>query len=277
MSSNGAAQVDLEAYLARIGYDGPRAATLDTLTALQALHPAAITFEAIDVLLDRGVDLTPAAIDAKLIGAGRGGYCFEQNNLFRRALLALGFEVESLIARVLWMAGPDTPPRPRSHMALCVSIDGTSWLADVGFGSCVLTAPLLFDSAGPQVTTHDTFRLRSVERELRLELRLGDAWQAVYQLSREPQAMIDYEPANWFTSTHPTSYFRRDLVVARTTPQARYTLANNRLSVRRPDGSTERRSLTADELERVLADVFALPVEAAWRPVLERAVAHGVG
>ena len=67
--------IDLDAYLARIGYDGPRTPTLETLRALHALHPAAIPFEAIDVLLDRGIDLDPAVVDAKLIGAGRGGYC----------------------------------------------------------------------------------------------------------------------------------------------------------------------------------------------------------
>jgi len=63
--------VDLDAYFARIGYDGPRAPTIDVLRALHALHPAAIPFEAIDVLLGRGVDLSPQAVDAKLIGARR--------------------------------------------------------------------------------------------------------------------------------------------------------------------------------------------------------------
>ena len=53
--------VDLVAYCARIGYDGPLTPSLETLRALQELHPAAIAFEAIDVLLDRGVDIAPAA------------------------------------------------------------------------------------------------------------------------------------------------------------------------------------------------------------------------
>ena len=79
----------------------PRA-DLDTLRALTELHPAAIPFEAIDVFLRRPVDLSPAAIQAKLIDGGRGGYCFEQNGLLKRVLGALGFAVEGLIgARVL--------------------------------------------------------------------------------------------------------------------------------------------------------------------------------
>src|SRR5262249_40301695 len=43
--------VDLESYFARIGYAGPRTASLDTLSALHALHPAAIAFENLDPLL----------------------------------------------------------------------------------------------------------------------------------------------------------------------------------------------------------------------------------
>ena len=90
--------IDLAAYCARIGYSGPLMPTLVTLRALQELHPAAIPFEAIDVLLGRGVDISPQAVDAKLIGRRRGGYCYEQNGLFKRVLQAIGFEVEGLIA-----------------------------------------------------------------------------------------------------------------------------------------------------------------------------------
>ncbi len=64
---------DLSAYFARIGHDGPTDPSLETLRALHALHPAAIPFEAIDVLLGRGVDISPDAVDAKLIHARRGG------------------------------------------------------------------------------------------------------------------------------------------------------------------------------------------------------------
>ena len=50
--------IDLAAYCARIGYSGPRSPTIETLRALHALHPAAIPFENIDVLLGRPIDLS---------------------------------------------------------------------------------------------------------------------------------------------------------------------------------------------------------------------------
>jgi N-hydroxyarylamine O-acetyltransferase len=227
-------EVDLDAYCARIGYQGPRAPTIETLRALHEFHPDAIVFENIDVLLNRGIDIAPAAVDAKLIAGGRGGYCYEHNSLFKRVLAALGFQVEGLVARVRWMAPPEAPPRPRTHMALRVTINGEPWLADVGFGNLVPTSPLRFNCTQPQATQHEAFRLRPLGKEVLLEARLGEDWSPVYELSREAQLDVDYTLPNWFTSTHPSSHFRHNLMVARTTPRARYSLLNNRLTVRTP-------------------------------------------
>jgi N-hydroxyarylamine O-acetyltransferase len=263
--------VDLAAYCTRVGYEGPLTPTIETLRALQELHPAAIPFEAIDVLLDRGVDIAPEAVDAKLIGRRRGGYCYEQNGLFKRVLQAIGFEVEGLIARVNWNAPADAPLRPPSHMALRVTIGGEPWLADVGFGSCVPTAPLRLDSREPQPTAHETFRMVSDAGELQLQALIAGSWAPVYRLLPGPLLDTDYQLANWYTATHPDSHFRHRLIVTRTTPEARHVLLGGRLTVRASDGATERRHLSADEIEQELAERFLLPVDPAWRPAIERA------
>jgi len=265
--------VDLDAYCARIGYAGPRDPTLATLRALHGLHPAAIPFEAIDVLLGRSVDIAPTAVDGKLIEARRGGYCFEHNSLLMRALTAMGFAVEGLSARVRWMRPANAPPMPRTHMALRVTVDGEPWLADVGFGGCVPTAPLRLNTEAPQPTDHETFRVRRQGGSLVVEAERGGEWLALYEVLPEPQLAIDYELANWFTATHPNSPFRRNLVVTRVTPQARHALLDNRLTVRTPDGKVEQRTLDAAGLEQALAEIFGLPVEAGWRPVIDKAVA----
>ena len=46
---------------------------------------------------------------------------------------------------------------------------------------------------------------------------------------------------------------------------ARHVLAGRRLTVRAPDGTIERRMLTADEIERELAERFTLPVAPEWQ------------
>ncbi|HEX3886231.1 MAG TPA: arylamine N-acetyltransferase [Phenylobacterium sp.] len=98
---------DLKRYFERVGYRGPRAMTSEVLQELHIRHVEAIPFEAIDVLLGRPIDLKLDALIAKLVHGARGGYCFEQNLLFRGVLLALGFDVESLIARSRWGRAPE--------------------------------------------------------------------------------------------------------------------------------------------------------------------------
>ena len=63
----------LPRYLARIGYAGPVAPTMELLAALQAAHIAAIPFEGIDALTGAGDDIGADAVDAKLMGLRRGG------------------------------------------------------------------------------------------------------------------------------------------------------------------------------------------------------------
>jgi N-hydroxyarylamine O-acetyltransferase len=272
--------VDLDAYFARIGYDGPRDPTLGVLKAICQKHPDAIPFENLDVLLGRGISIVPADIDAKLLSAGRGGYCFEQNGLLKRVLKALGFEVQSLMARVWWMKPPEAPTRARSHMILKVTIDGRDWLADAGFGGCVLTAPLDLFSDEVQATPNGAFRIEPAAPEMggeRLVLAdLSGKWAPLYQVALGPWDDVDYEPANFFTYTHPSSHFTWSMTVGRTTPTARYALKNNRLTHRDATGAlVEQRDLSVDELEAVLRDVIGLPVEPDWRPVLEKVVGWG--
>jgi N-hydroxyarylamine O-acetyltransferase len=254
---------DLERYFARIGYAGSPRPDLATLRALTELHPAAIPFEAVDVFLGRPVDISPRAVRAKLLDGGRGGYCFEQNGLLGRVLGALGFEVEGLIGRVLWMRPQDAPPLPLTHMALRVTIDGERWLADVGFGSCVAGAPLRLDAGdAEQPTRHETFRLTRSGAWTVLEARLPDGWHPLYRLSPEPALAADYVAANWYTSTHPESGFRRELRVAVTTPQRRTTLLNDRLTVRHAGGGMERGFLDSGAIAQALVSTFGLRLDA---------------
>ncbi len=111
----GTGMVDLDAYFARIGYAGPRIATRATLDRIHALHAAAIPFENLDPLLGRPVPLELDALQRKLVRSRRGGYCFEQNTLFKAVLEELGFSVTSLAARVLWMTPPGGAPNARAH------------------------------------------------------------------------------------------------------------------------------------------------------------------
>ena len=252
--------IDLDAYLARIGYSGPREPTLAVLRALHALHPAAIPFENLDPLMGRPPALALDTLQAKLVTGGRGGYCYEQNGLFKAALEALGFQVTGFAARVRWGAAEGAPLRPRTHMTLRVDLPEGPYLADVGFGGLVLTGPLRLDSRDAQSTPHERFRLAPLDGGvLELQAELGQDWRSLYRFDMTPHMAADYEPLNWFSGTHPSSPFTFSLMAARSGPHGRLALSNTRFTVRRPGQAPAERTLASmDELKAVLREDFGL-------------------
>jgi N-hydroxyarylamine O-acetyltransferase len=254
--------IDVEAYCARIGYDGPRSATLDTLRELHRLHPQAIPFENLDPLLGRPVKLDLPSLERKLVEGGRGGYCFEQNLLFGNVLRAIGFSVKEGTARVRWNV-PEGIHTPRVHAVLFVEAAGERYLADVGFGGNVLTAPLRLDSRDEQATPHEPFRFVEEDGRLREEAKIGGVWTPLYAFDFSETHPSDYEMGSWFTSAHPGSVFVNGLMGARCEPGRRYALRNNQLAVHTINGSTEKKTLaSAGELRDALAGLFKLRLDA---------------
>ncbi len=256
------AVIDLDAYLARIGYTGSRAPTHATLNALSAAHVQTIPFENIDVLLGRPIELELAALERKLVHERRGGYCFEQNTLFLAVLDQMGFTVRPLSARVRYQRPRDFTPA-RTHMFLRVELD-EPYLADVGVGAMSLTSALRLAETGEQTTPHEPRRLLREGGLIYHQVRFGDAWQDVNEITLEEMPVIDRVVANWYTSTHPSSHFKNRLLVARAAPDGgRIGLANRELSIRARDGVATHRTLGSnEELIEVLAEYFGIELPA---------------
>ena len=228
--------MNLDAYFARIGYDGPRTPTRATLDGISRAHASAIPFENLDVLLGRRIELAPEALFDKLVTRRRGGYCFEQNGLLLEVLGRLGFEVAPLSARIRIDRPRDTTPS-RTHVFLRVEIDGESFVTDVGVGSLSLTQSLRLGTEEEQATPHEPRRIVREGGRLFHQVKLGEAWSDVYEFTLEEMPLIDRELANWFTSTHPDSHFRNRLIVARADGDgARLTLLNGELKRRDRQG-----------------------------------------
>ncbi len=259
---------NLDAYFARIGYAGPRDASVETLRALHRAQATRIPFENLDALLRRHVPLDPLSRNGKLVGAMRGGYCFEHNALLAEALRALGFKVTGLIARVRWMTPPEDAT-PRSHMILKVETDEGPHIADTGFGAATLPVPLRFVGDEAQKTPLEPFRLATRDDGYEMQALLGEDWTPLYRFTMEPQAPVDYEAANWYTSTHPHSLFTNHLVICRPDEGVRYALMNDRLTVRPLGGEPETRRLgDVDALVAALRDLFLIEVSAEDRAAL---------
>jgi len=253
-----------DAWLERIGYRGARAPVLETLRGVIAAHSSAISYESIDVLLDRPPKLDLASLQRKMIAHERGGYCFEQNMLFRGGLRSLGFDVTGLQARVVRGLAIDAP-RPMLHMVLQVNLPEGPFLADVGFGNLAPTAPLALSPDLEQDTPHEIMRFIRMGDELTLQSRLGDRWEHIYRVVPLPRVDAEYEICNWFTASHPDSPHRSNLIAARPGPgRTRITLFNARLNVRHATGEVERRTLNDKaEYHDVLAETFGLALSDA--------------
>ncbi|OYW88560.1 MAG: hypothetical protein B7Z20_02240 [Sphingobium sp. 32-64-5] len=243
------ASFDLPAYLHRIGLDAAPPVTVAGLAHLVRAHRMAIPFENLDILLGRGVSLAPQAIFDKLVSGRRGGYCFEQNALFHRALLAMGFAGRPLMGRVWLGVEPGTVP-PRTHQLELVTLDGRPWIADAGFGGS-LTPPLpLAEGEGPAGPDGVRFRLR-VDRDHGWTLeRLGvpsfmevdpaeaARWQAQYSFSMDTAFPVDLEMGNHWTATRPATRFTSGIMVHRITGDGYASLVGNRLKRRDAQGES---------------------------------------
>lgn len=255
------APLSLDAYLHRLGFEGEPRADLATLEVLHALQPAAIAFENLSTLSGKPVSLEIGDIEAKLVRAGRGGYCFEQNTLFAAALERCGFAVRALAARVVWNR-EGAPALPRTHMLLDVDTPAGRRLCDVGFGGLTMTAPLELTPGVAQRADDTVFRLVDLGAVYELQARVDERWKPMYRFDLQPQLAVDFEMMNHFVGTHPSSHFRTRLVAGRVTAAGRYGLANNRFTFYGRDGSREeRRAGSVAELHALLVGELGIAVD----------------
>lgn len=210
---------NLDLYLSRIGYTGDLTVNWNTLNAIAFAHATSIPFENLDVLAGIPISLELDQVYDKLVTRKRGGYCFEQNNLLGWALGEVGFVVQYLSARV-WYNITDGQTPPRTHVFLRVELDGVPWLVDCGVGGSTPTSPMRLDRIGmDQELPFETRRIAALESKLvptfMHQIRHEDHWRNVYEFTGETMPKIDQEMGNWWTSQHPESKFRKNLIVAK--------------------------------------------------------------
>ncbi len=261
--------LDLDAYLARIGWTGDRrpAPTVETLRAVHRAHLTSIPFENLEPLLGSAPSLALPDLEAKLVRGRRGGYCYEHNTLLTAALTALGFGVTGLSGRVRVGAAPGAV-RPRTHMLLLVEMPGEErrYVADVGFGSIgslLEAVPLVADTE-----FHDGTRRHRYVREPYpggledlwvFQAFLDGSWQDQYAFTREPCHPSDYEVINWHVATNPRSPFQHSLYVQRTTLDRHLSLSGRTLVETGSDGTRKERQLAdSDEVLGIVAANFGI-------------------
>ena len=248
------AQVD--AYLDRIGADHPAWPTIDVLRELQLRHLKTVPFENLSIHLGEEIVLEEKRLFDKIVGARRGGFCYELNGAFGALLAALGFDVTLLAARVY--GAERRLGVPYDHLALRVrTVDGGDWLVDVGFGAHS-HYPLAFGERGEQPDPGGAFRVieagadaagaRGGRGPAYGDLDVLRDGTPQYRRETRPRTLGDFTVGAWWNTTSPVSYFVRSLVCSRVTEDGgRITLSGRRVTVTAPDGRKEVSDLASDE------------------------------
>jgi N-hydroxyarylamine O-acetyltransferase len=215
--------MNLDAYLARIGLSERPKPDAEGLFALQRAQRLHIPFESIDIHLGRGISVDPDAVFDKLVTRRRGGYCFEQNQLLGRALSALGFETRPVLGRV-WLFKPESAP-PRTHTLQLVTINGTDWIADAGFGASYCPPMELtpdVDVTGPDGGVHRL--VHDAEYGWMLERMGSTAFQSQFSFTTDRIVDTDLTMSNHWSCTWPTARFVQHVVANICLPQGSASL-----------------------------------------------------
>ena len=257
---------DLNKYFDRIGWYPNGEDPCEQLTTLHMRHMISIPFENLDAYLNKSVSLAPDDIYEKIVLKKRGGYCFETNALLRLALDAMGFEVKSCSARV-YREG--TGYSGYLHRLEIVSIEKQRYLLDVGFGGTCFFTPVLLEEGLIQKQLLNTYRIvRSDQVNFTVQYVKNGEFSDMLGFNDRPAVNEDFEISNYFTSSHPRSFFSGNIVCVIATENGRHSLLNNTLTILE-NGDSKKIAVTKDNLSNILKAYFNLEDEGITQRLLD--------
>lgn len=111
--------MDVDKYLNKLEYRGPKTPTIKVLKELHFLHVTHIPFDTLNIFGGPEKILDLEVIYDMFVNKNRGGFCYELNGLFYWLLKKLGFNVHMLNARA-FQPEKDEFLSDFDHMALMV-------------------------------------------------------------------------------------------------------------------------------------------------------------
>ena len=244
--------MNLADYLRRIGYDGPTRPELATLQAVTSAHATAIPWEIFDIFLKRRVTTDPEAAFDKIVGEGRGGWCYENNGLLGLALAEMGFEV------VRMTAGGD---HPAAHLTLRVETPDAGWfVCDPGLSDSPLYPFALAEGGFEQNGFEYRLELPGEDRFRFVNHRLGLI--AGFEARPADEAAMA-EASDWLQGSPESKFVNAPIVCIHEPDGAVQALAGRTLRTVRPNRIDSHLVGSADEYLAILKDTFKLDLPAA--------------
>ena len=258
----------VDRYLRRIGITDPIGPpSLALLTHLQLAHLMHVPFENLHAFHRRGVRTDIEWSYPKIVGDGRGGWCFELNGCFGELLRRVGFAVDYVSCQV-WEAQPGEWGPLRDHLGLIVHLEELRWFVDVGFGDCCIH-PL-------QVIDGET---AAVPRRARIDIHGSDLHDTGFTLTElmpvsgaqpvwEPQLHVLFEPTQIAAFDERSTYLQTEPGLSWTEKAfatraldadgSRVTLRMEVLRQRIGSGEFREQSVAPDDWSELLLQHFSL-------------------
>jgi len=248
--------MDVEAYLRRIEYDGPRSPSRQTLRDLHRQQLYTVPFENLDIALGVPIGFDPDALFDKIVSRKRGGFCYELNSLFSELLQGLGFRVEMLSARVRSADGSFS--REFDHMLLKVALEEESYIADVGFGDSSLD-PVRIEATNAHLDPRPEFAVVAANGAWELVRRQSDgSYLPDYCFTETRRQLTDFSEMCLFHQTSPDSHFTQNRVCTKALPNGRLTISAMRLIETRDGIRRESALMSKENLRTCLSKQFGI-------------------
>lgn len=244
----------LPAYLQRIGLP-PLAQP--NMVDLQRAHLFSVPFENLDIHRRLSISLRFEDVFRKLVHDRRGGFCYEQNSLFRWALLELGYEAHLVQAQVYSTKKKEYGP-PFDHMAVWLETPAGPFLADVGYGNAPLAPIAIEDGAEVQGTAGRYCMERMESGRYQLSHKKGGQWIPDYMFDLQARRMEEYEPMALYHQTAAESPFTQKRLISLPRPEGgRVSISGNELKITAADGEQKVAVLEDEQaFQRALAQYF---------------------
>ena len=243
-------------YILRIDIDSNLSADLETLKLLQRHHLINVPFENLDIHWKRPIILDTEKFYEKIVGMGRGGFCYELNGLFNELLREIGFKTRIVSARVAKGSGDFGPEY--DHSAIIVSIGETEYLADVGFGAFT-AEPLRFVLNEEQRDDAGVFRIVEFDDGYyEIAKKNGEGWQSEYVFKPLGRSLREFTEMCDFQQYSPESHFTKGKVCSLLTKSGRKTLTDKNFIVTSHGEKTETPVASNEEFDRILMHEFII-------------------
>ena len=254
-------RTQIDAYLARIGVEGPVTTDLAGLAKLQKAHQETVPFENLDILAGIPLTLDHEGLFEKIVNRRRGGVCAELNTSFNWLLYSLWFDVTSYNSRIASQGDIQF----RRHRVLGVALPDGTYTTDVGFTTETARCPLRLEA---EVVQSDGYCEYVYHKDpfygwFLMQKRPGEEWRPSLGFTEEPQIDLDFVTPMFYYEKHPDSNMNKIPRVSYYTDGGGILALRGGCLLEELAGQVQTSVTITDQAEekRLIRETFHLPTE----------------